>query len=217
MSRERHLLRHAERRRTEQVHPHHTPPLPSRVAAELLETTVNLRRAIAIIVAGALALTAASTVSAGAATTGSTTLTVTLTGGSLAIAAPSTASASAAVTPGTALTITLSDSTVTDNRGTLAGWTVTGSATDLTHTVTNTYTIPTTGLVWATGTVATSNGSLSSVAAGAGGSMATTFAVAAALNLFGAGSFTYPATITGVVPVNLITGDYTGTVTQSVA
>ncbi|MGI8791744.1 MAG: hypothetical protein ACR2H3_00955 [Acidimicrobiales bacterium] len=112
------------------------------------------------------------------------------------------------------ISISLTDTTVTDNRGSLLGWTVTGSATDL---VNGSYTIPKTGLAWATGTIATSNGSLTNVAVGAGGSMASTFAVATALALAGAGTFTYPATITGVVPVNLGSGAYTGTVTQSVA
>lgn len=176
---------------------------------------MKLRRTLAIIATGALALTAAMASPAGAS---NTTITVTLNAGSLSVAAPASASASVSVAPGTPISVSVADTTVTDNRGSLAGWTVTGSATDLTYLDgATTYTIPKTGLVWATGTVAASTGSLTNVAAGAGGSMATSFVVATALSLFGSGTFTYPATITGTVPVNLKAGAYTGTVTQSIA
>lgn len=177
---------------------------------------MHLRRTLATIAVGALGLTAAFTTAAGAA---DTTVTVTLTGGSLSVAAPGSGSGTASVAPGSAINVSLTDTTVTDNRGTLAGWTVQGTSTDLTYTdeTSTVYTIPASGLVWATGTVAATNGSLTSVAAGAGGSMGATFVVAAALPLFGAGTFTYPATIAGVVPANLKAGAYTGTVTQSIA
>lgn len=181
----------------------------------LEKTTVHLRRTLATIAVGALGLTAALASPAGAA---ETTLTVTLTGGSLSISAPASGSASASVAPGSTISVSLADTTVTDNRGSLAGWTVTGSATDLTYNDgAATYTIPKAVLTWVTGSITTSNGSLTNVAAGGGGSMAAAFPVALAAVLSGAGTFAYPATITGVVPVNLKAGAYTGTVTQSVA
>lgn len=176
---------------------------------------MHLRRILATIAVGALGLTAALVSPAGAS---DTTLTVTLTTGSLSVAGPASASASASVAPGSTISVSVADTTVTDNRGSLLGWTVTGTATDLTYTEAGTiYTIPAAGLTWATGTVASANGSLTDVSAGAGGVMGAPFVIATALLGSGAGTFTYPATITGVVPVNLVAGAYTGTVTQSIA
>lgn len=176
---------------------------------------MHLRRTVATIAIGALALTAALAAPAGAS---ETTLTVSLTEGTLAVGAPATGGTSVSVSPGTAISVTLTDTSVTDNRGSLLGWTVTGTATDLTYTEgTTTYTIPAAGLTWATGTISTDNGSLTNVTAGAGGLMGAPFVVATALLGSGAGTFTYPATVTGVVPVNLKAGAYTGTVTQSIA
>ncbi len=172
---------------------------------------MNLRKTIAAAVTG-LALSAAAVVTPASADTTSTT--ITLTGGSLSIDAPSTASGSASVEPGTTMTVNLTDTTVVDNRGSLLGWTVTGSSTDFTKDAT--YSMPKAGFTWATGTVASSNGSLTGVAAGAGGSMGASFAVATAIAGAGAGTFTYPATVTGLVPVNMKAGDYVATITQSI-
>ena len=176
---------------------------------------MHLRRTLATIAVGALGLTAAFVSPAGAS---DTTLTVTLTTGTFSVAGPASASASASVAPGSAISINVPNSTVTDNRGSLLGWTVTGSATDLTYVDgSTTYTIPKTALTWATGAISSTNGSLTNVSVGAGGSMGAPFVVATALPLSGGGTYSYPATVTGLVPVNLVAGAYTGTVTQSIA
>lgn len=150
-----------------------------------------------------------------------TVATINLTGGVLSIAGPGTAAGSASVAPGTMMTVSIGATTLTDTRGSLLGWTATGSSTDFvkaatTNPVAPAYTMPNTGFAWTTGAITAGTGVLTNVSVGAGGSMGGTFAVAAALPLFGSGTFTYPATVTGAVPVNMTTGAYVATITQSV-
>lgn len=170
--------------------------------------------------ATALALSAAVAAPASAVDSNTVT-TITLTGGVLSIAGPATAAGSASVAPGTTMTVSIGATTLTDTRGSLLGWTATGTSTDFvkaatTNPVAPAYTMPNTGFAWTTGAITAGTGVLTNVSVGAGGSMGGTFAVAAALPLFGSGTFTYPATVTGVVPVNMTTGAYVGTITQSV-
>ncbi len=145
-----------------------------------------------------------------------TTTTITLTAGSLTIAAPATAAGTASVAPGSTMTVNMGETTVTDARGSLAGWSVTGSSTNFVKTDTA-YSMPNTLFTWATGPVATTTGGiLAGVSAGAGGSMGAAFVVAVASPAAGGGTFTYTPTVAGVVPVNMVTGAYVGTITQSV-
>lgn len=76
--------------------------------------------------------------------------------------------------------------------------------------------IPAAVLTWATADFAAGSGSLTDVSAGAGGAMGAPFAIGAALLGSGSGSYTYKGSVTGLVPVNLKAGAYTGTITQSV-
>lgn len=161
---------------------------------------------------GGLAITAAALASPARADDTSTT--ITLTGGSLSIDAPATASGSGSVAPGSTMTVNVTDTTVVDNRGSLLGWTVTGSSGNFVKD--STYSMPNSLFTWTTGTLATSNGSLDGVSAGAGGSMGASFVVATALATKGAGTYSYPATVTGLVPVNMKAGDYVATITQSI-
>lgn len=164
---------------------------------------------------GSLALSAALAVPASAVDDPTPTeTTITLTGGSLSIDGPATASGSASVAPGSTMTVTLTNTSIVDNRGSLLGWTATGASSDFVKDAT--YSMPKALFTWATGAIGTVNGSLTGVSAGAGGSMAASFPVAVALPTGGAGTFTYPATVTGVVPVNLTAGAYVGKITQSV-
>lgn len=159
--------------------------------------------------------------SAEAATSGGNTLTFQLTGAAaLAISVPSNpAAVSGSVTTGSIVPVTLGSTTVTDNTGSLLGWTVTGDATDLTDGAATPHTIPKSNMVWLTGTVsAGATGLLSGVTASGGGAFgATPVAVAAALVNFGGGSYSYPATVTLTVPVNTFAATYTTVVTQTVA
>jgi hypothetical protein len=159
--------------------------------------------------------------SAHAATTGSNTLTFQLTGAaSLAIAVPSNPSAvSGSIVTGSTVPVTLGSTTVTDNTGSLLGWTVTADATDLTDGGSPAHTIAKTNMLWLTGTVtAGATGLLTGVAVGAGGAFGTLpVTVARALATTGGGSYSYPATVTLTVPANSYAATYTTTVTQTVA
>jgi hypothetical protein len=153
------------------------------------------------------------------AATGSNTLTFNLSGtAALAIAVPvDPAAVSGAVTANTAVPVVLGNTTVTDNTGSLLGWTVTADATNLSDGAG--HSIAKTNMVWATGAITPgSTASITGVAVGAGGAFgATAITVARALATAGGGSFTYPATVTLTVPVNALAANYTTVVTQTVA
>ena len=179
------------------------------------------------LVAGAAAATLAAGLAAPAAGaavgTDSTTVTVTLGGGSFTIDAPSSATGSGDVTPLSTVNVSLSNTTVTDNRGSLLGWAITGTSTGLTGSGTATgSSIGAANMLWATGTVATGSGgggplgSLTGITVGGGGSLAGAGApVAVAALGAGGGVYTYPATVTVTVPVNSVAGDYAGSVVQT--
>lgn len=177
---------------------------------------MKLTKTLAATITG-LALSAAVAAPASAVVDPTPTVTtITLEEGILSIDGPATAAGTGSVAPGATMTVNIGTTTLTDTRGSLLGWTATGSSTDFVKAGPPTYTMPKTVFTWATGAIATTNGALTNVSAGAGGSMGAAFAVAAALPLSGSGSYTYPATVTGLVPVNMVAGDYVGTITQSV-
>src|SRR6188472_2351397 len=88
------------------------------------------------LVAGAAAATLAAGLAAPAAGaavgTDSTAVTVSLGGGSFTIDAPDTATGSGSVTALSTVNVGLSDTTVTDNRGSLLGWAITATSSGLT-------------------------------------------------------------------------------------
>lgn len=157
-----------------------------------------------------------------------TTVTFNLTGNGLAIDAPLSASANGAPAPLSQVTATLGSTTVSDQRGSLAGWTVTATASDL---VDGTKTIPASAMRWnaveptavvdnALGTLGSVlNGNVRVVSAGAGGVFggATPVVVALATPGFGTGSYSYGGSITLTVPLGAQAGNYSSTVTQTVA
>lgn len=158
-----------------------------------------------------------------------TVLTVSLTGGTLSISAPGTASMSGSVAAGTVIGPTnmgASPTQVTDNRGTLAGWTVTALTTGNLHSALQNSNISlgtsnlTGPLALLTGVVTAGGSSLlTGVAAGGGGSLNPSQAVTVATAALGAGGgvYTYTPTLTLTVPANTVAAtDYTTTITQSV-
>ena len=187
-----------------------------------------MRRSLLLAGSAAALLTLGVAGTAGA-QTDSTTVTVSLTGAStLSLDAPTSATASGSAAPGSAINVAVGTTTVTDNRGSLLGWAVTATSTDLTTDGTDTgttagdgtgETIPSVAMTWATGTIAASGTSLlSGVAVGAGGPFTTTStAVPVAVSALGSGggTFTYPATVALVVPPNVLAGTYTATITQT--
>lgn len=179
-------------------------------------------RKVLVLAAVVAAVSAGAAVPANAA--GDTTLTVALVGGSLSISAPSTASLSGSANAGTVITGNLGASAtqVTDNRGTLLGWTVSASTDgDLVSTSAPTRKIALTPgaspLTIVAGAVTTSGGLLSGVSAGAGGGLSTTAVpLVAALAGSGGGTYSYTPALTLTVPPNTYAhNDYKVVITQT--
>src|SRR5438067_1986080 len=85
---------------------------------------------LAVAAAGAIGLAFSGSALA-APVTAPTEVTFTLNAGTLALSAPATASASGTIGTNPTLTATIPANQVTDNTGSLLGWTVTATATDL--------------------------------------------------------------------------------------
>ena len=155
-----------------------------------------------------------------------TTVNVNLSGGALSVTEPSSAATlSGSVATGTVLTQSLGSSTVTDNRGTLAGWSVTAKTNgDLVGSASHTISLGTaivggplnlvTGAVTPVGTALPTG-----VGAGAGGSLnpSSAITVATGASLAGGGSYSYNPTLTFTVPANTIADNYSTVVTQTAA
>jgi hypothetical protein len=159
---------------------------------------------------------------AGAATSGSTTTTFTVSGGALAITVPASASIGSGA-PGTSITATLGPVTVTDTRANLvAAWTTTVSSTDFTtgvatapETVTKSNVSYWSGPATATTGLGTfTPGQVAAVNAVALSAPATAFSLTAGV---GNNSATWDPTLIVAVPAAAVAGLYTGTVTHSVA
>jgi hypothetical protein len=198
-------------------------------------TTVNIRRTAAAVLAGlALAGGASQLAPASAApvSNAGTVVTFALGGSSLAITTPANpAAASGSVAALSQVTSNLGTTTVTDNSGSLLGWTVTATATDLVKTGAPSVTIPKSFMRFDTLTLTPgSGGSLTSllsstaiVAPGPGGPFADAAGltlpviVATALPLAGAGAYDITGKVTLTVPPAAQAGTYTATVTQTVS
>ncbi len=182
-----------------------------------------MRKRFALIATAAVTVGLAALVPATA--DAGTTVNVTLaTTGTLSITEPSAAvNLSGSPDVGTVLNGSLGTTTVTDDSGLLAGWTVTavtdGDLVGTSHTISLGTTVAGGPLTLVTGAVTPSGSALSaSVAAGAGGSLnpSSPVTVAVAAPGFGAGTFTYNPTITLTVPANTAADSYSTVVTQTV-
>jgi len=143
-----------------------------------------------------------------------TPVSVAVTGGSLSIAAtPTTVVVPGIVASPTAVpfSIALGDVTVTDARGTAAGWAASVSAADF--TATGGLTIPLVGATYSA-PAATTTGTVNVVPA-----TSTTLGTLTAINTAtatGANTATWTPTIAASAPVGTQVGDYTTTVIHSV-
>ncbi|MDX1659025.1 MAG: hypothetical protein R3343_09415 [Nitriliruptorales bacterium] len=204
-------------------------------------------RARKLVTAGviAAAVTAFGAASAVAADSGSTTVSAELTAGTLTISADATnslatTSVTSATTDNTAAPIA---TTVTDDRGSLLGWTVTGltdnsqpgsgdmygqtqvdtdgDGTADTNPVIDLGDLAAGGpLVWTTDSLtALTSGDLTDVSAGAGGSVnpAEAITIAQALVGAGGGSYTYNGVLTLTIPPNTYANTYEVTIVQTVS
>ena len=194
---------------------------------------MNIRRTAAAALAGlTLVAAGAYAVPSTAVANDGTVVTFSLAGSSLAITTPADPAAVAgSVAAATQLTSNLGTTTVTDNSGSLLGWTVTATATDLVHATETGTTIAksfmrfdTLSLTAATGGSLTSTLSATAVVApGPGGPFLTVegvgdtpVVVATAAPLAGAGSYNLTGAVTLTVPPAALAGTYTATVTQTV-
>lgn len=157
-------------------------------------------------------LTIAPIGSAVAAGTDDTTATFTLAGGSLDV----TAAPSAALTNGASGVASVSGSLgvveISDTRGSTAGWTVSAAST----TFTDGAGTVSTGVSYNSGTVTADSGTVTPTSTGAT-SITSVAPVAAGTLASGNNTASYTPGLTVSLPASALAGDYTGTVTTSVA
>lgn len=194
---------------------------------------MNIRRTAAALAGLTLAAAGAFVAPSSAApvSNSGTVVTFSLAGSSLAITTPAAPPAvNGSVAAASVLTSNLGTTTVTDNSGSLLGWTVTATATDLVKSGTPAATIPKAFMSFdVLGLAAGAGGSLLSptgttvVAAGPGGpflsanGVDTPVVVAQALAGAGAGAYDITGAVTLTVPPAALAGTYTATVTQTIA
>ena len=194
---------------------------------------MKLRKTLAA--AGALAIAggtfALKPAAANTDTVDETILTYTLTGGALFIDAPASGTASGAV-GGAPIQMAVDPTSVTNNAGLGSGWTVTAQVTDFAYDDTNAggADIPCSNFSWITGSNPTGPlgvdlGAALNLPSGAvafadpetDGTCVGAGVVIAGVNLLAGGTYTYTGTGTLVVPPTALAGDYTATLTQTVA
>jgi hypothetical protein len=146
----------------------------------------------------------------------------------LTISQPSTAvTLRGGAAPGTTLTGSLGDTTVTDARGTLLGWTVTATTTDDLVSTTNAshrISLGTTGAagpltVGVPSVTAVVGSLLAGVAPGVGGSLnpTTPVVIATALTGLGGGTYSFNPSVELKVPANTYAETYRTVVVQTIA
>lgn len=192
---------------------------------------MNIRRSAAAALAGlALAGAAHLAPATAAVSDGGTVVTYELDGSTLAITGPADpAAVTGSVAALSQVTSELGTTTVTDNTGSLLGWTVTAAATDLTKSDDAAIKIGKGFMRYDTLTLTAADGgslvstldSTAIVAKGAGGPFAVDgvdapVVVATAAPLAGAGSYDITGKVTLTVPPSAYAGTYTATVTQTV-
>lgn len=144
-----------------------------------------------------------------------TTITLTVTGGGLNISAPATI-AFGSVTAGSIASMTMGSVTVTDLRGVAAGgvWVTTAIATDLTK-VDLSSAISASHVGYAAGTF--SHSGTVTLAKTDASDLTTAVTVVSASAIAGGNSATWTPSMTVDVPIGTPNGDYSGSITQSVA
>lgn len=179
--------------------------------------------------AGTAALALAGSVMAAApalaGTSGDTGVTFTLTGaGGLQISVPATAAVSSSMaTNAGPVTKQFGNVQVTDSRGTLLGsWTATALSSDFSTTVGgSTYTIPATAVTYFSAAATAFTGVVTAVPGQANAAAAVAIDTAqtamSGTVLTGNNSVTWQPTVAIALPSDAVAGDYSGTVTHSVA
>lgn len=162
------------------------------------------------VAASALALLPVTAVSADA-----TATTFTLDGGSLTYSAAASAALGNSTSGDTSITGTLGTVSVTDLRGGVLGWVVSGSSTDFVRAV-STVGSTSTAIAYTPGTVAKDG--TSTIASPAATALTTTpQAVVTATDVSGNNTASWNPTLDVTLPATALAGDYSGTVTTSVS
>ncbi|MCB8913381.1 WxL domain-containing protein [Rhodococcus rhodochrous] len=171
----------------------------------------------AAVAAVGLAATTALLAPAVASAQEDTTTTFAITGGSLNITAQGTADLGAVATGAQEVSGPLGDVTVTDARGSQAGWGVTVSSSSFVvdGVAENPTTIPATAVDYAPGTP-TETGTITATGTDATG-LDTAKSVMAGTAAQGNNTASWTPTLTVTLPSDALAGTYTGTVTTSVA
>ena len=145
-----------------------------------------------------------------------TTITVTIAGGNLTIDAPATVTGSGGIN--STVVVDVPTVAIDDGRGSLLGWTATASATDLTTGGGDEVgeTILATTLLWGTDSITPAEGQ-TAISLPAGGSLGVSSVIAVGAPLVSPGEFTVDGAITVPVPLNARAGEYTGTLTTTIA
>src|SRR5690606_31442851 len=147
--------------------------------------------------------------------TGQQTLTTTVNNGALTLSLDGDTAQLSTVSPGEHSTGSLRTATVTDARGTQAGWNLVGEVTDFSHA--QGATIPRANLTWTPDARVVDDGSDGTVTPGAAGSLGTARTLASAAAGASGGVFKAGADLDLSVPAGASPGDYTATLTLTLS
>lgn len=147
--------------------------------------------------------------------TGQQTLTTTVNNGALTLSLDGDTAQLSTVSPGEHSTGSLRTATVTDARGTQAGWNLVGEVTDFSHA--QGATIPRANLTWTPDARVVDDGSNGTVTPGAAGSLGTARTLASAAAGASGGVFKAGADLDLSVPAGASPGDYTATLTLTLS
>jgi len=163
-----------------------------------------------VVAAAALALLS---VQPAYAASGGTGTTFTITGGALSITVPGSADLGSQAAGITALTATgqLGDVTVSDARGTIAGWTTTAQSTAFNAASSS---VPASAITYVGGAATTTG--IVVVAPLTATDLTTAKTVAAGVSAVGVNSGKWNPTISVALPAGTVVGTYTATITHSV-
>ena len=165
----------------------------------------------ALVLACSAALAGGMAVPASAA---NTTTTVTITGGLLSLTAPASAALSTG-TPGANSTVTLGNTTVTDARADVLGWSATVTLPALAGGTLTAETIPTTAATYLAATV-TPTGTSTLAAPALGTDLTSAKVSQAATAVSGNNTATWTALLTVPIPAQVLADSYSAVLTQSV-
>lgn len=152
--------------------------------------------------------------SVGIANAQTTTGTFTIAGGALTVSVPASAALSNAGTGAVSVTGALGTVTVTDNRGSTAGWVASTSSSSFTGTGLSN--IANSAVTYAPGLVTAFSGVVTPVP-GLGGAMGAPQTAFSGTVAVGNNAVSWNPTVTVALPSSVLAGTYTGTVTHSVA